>query len=180
LSPASLVGYTVDATDSDASAYLEWMTTRVDWFDDSDAPQANSLAPTANVIVEDDDGRILMIRQTGSGNYALPGGAMELGEAITDTAVREAKEETGYDVEISGLSGIYTDPAHLVEYTSTGEVRQEFSIVFTGEIVGGAARLNDEASEIAWVPSATVDDLPMAGSAKERIGHYLGDSIYLG
>jgi 8-oxo-dGTP pyrophosphatase MutT (NUDIX family) len=46
-------------------------------------------------------------------------------------SIRETKEETGYDVEITGLVGIYTDPIHRIEYTGDGEVRQEFSIVFT-------------------------------------------------
>jgi len=66
-----------------------------------------------------------------------------LGVTIAGTSVREAKEETAYDVEIIGLSGIYSNPAHLGEYTSHGEVRQEFTIVFIGRVVGGAATTNE-------------------------------------
>ena len=155
---------------------------RIDWFDNPEAPEPNSLIPAANVVVADDAGRILMIRRTDSGNYALPGGAMELGETIEDTAVREALEETGYDVEIVGLVGIYSNPGHLVEYTSDGEVRQEFTIVFEGQAVGGEARINDEASEVVWVSVAHAGDLPMTSSVRERLGHYLSEEPgpYLG
>jgi 8-oxo-dGTP pyrophosphatase MutT (NUDIX family) len=54
---------------------------------------------------------------------------MDLGESITDTAVRETQEETGITCEITGLVGIYTNPHHVIRYTSNNEVRQEFSIV---------------------------------------------------
>lgn len=159
---------------------VEPMATRIDWFDDPNAPEPNSLIPAANVIVADDEGRILMIRRTDNGNYALPGGAMELGETISDTAVREALEETGYQVEITGLSGIYSNPGHLVEYTSDGEVRQEFTIVYTGRVVGGEARINDEASEVVWVSHAEAADLPTTRSVRERMAHFLEGSLHLG
>lgn len=159
---------------------VEPMATRIDWFDDPNAPEPNSLIPAANVIVADDDGRILMIRRTDNGNYALPGGAMELGETISDTAVREALEETGYHVEVTGLSGIYSNPGHLVEYTSDGEVRQEFTIVYTGRVVGGDVRINDEASEVVWVSHDQAADLPMTSSVRERMAHFLDGSLHLG
>ena len=71
------------------------MPERIDYLDDPAAPKANSLVPSANVIVANDNGEILMIRRTDNGNWAVPGGGMDLGESITQTAVREAKEETG-------------------------------------------------------------------------------------
>jgi ADP-ribose pyrophosphatase YjhB (NUDIX family) len=48
------------------------------------------------VIVANDKGEILMIRRTDNGNWAVPGGGMELGESITDTAVRETSESKPY------------------------------------------------------------------------------------
>jgi ADP-ribose pyrophosphatase YjhB (NUDIX family) len=50
---------------------------RIDYFDDPAAPKANSLVPSANVIVVNDQGQILIIRRTDNGNWAIPGGAME-------------------------------------------------------------------------------------------------------
>ena len=68
------------------------MATRIDWFDDPNAPEPNSVVPSANVIVTNAQGQFLLIRRADNGNYALPGGAMELGESLVETAVREAKE----------------------------------------------------------------------------------------
>ena len=62
---------------------------------------------------------------------------MDLGESLPQAAVRETLEETGIHVEITGLVGIYTDPRHVILYTSNGEARQEFSVVFTARPVGG-------------------------------------------
>ena len=83
-----------------------------------------------SAFVLDDDGRLLMIRRTDNGLYALPGGRHELGETMTETAVRETREETGITVEVDGLIGIYSNPDHVVASYDDGEVRQEFSICF--------------------------------------------------
>jgi ADP-ribose pyrophosphatase YjhB (NUDIX family) len=145
---------------------------RIDYLDDPNAPEPNSVVPSANVIVVNDDGAILLIRRTDNDNLALPGGGMDLGESITDAAVREVKEETGLDVEITGLVGIYTNPRHLIEYTSDGEVRQEFSIVFTAKPVGGTATTTPEASEVVWRDPADLADAQMHPSMRQRIEHF--------
>jgi ADP-ribose pyrophosphatase YjhB (NUDIX family) len=132
-----------------------------------------SIAPSANVIVTRDNGDILLIRRTDNGNYALPGGALDLGESISDTAVRETEEETGIRCEVTGLVGIYTNPHHVIEYTSNGEVRQEFSIVFTARPVSGTRRASSESSEVIWVPAAEVEHLTMHQTMRQRIRHYL-------
>jgi ADP-ribose pyrophosphatase YjhB (NUDIX family) len=149
------------------------MGRRIDHLNDPDAPKANSVVPSANVIVVRDDGQILLIRRTDNGNYALPGGALDLGESIAQTAVRETEEETGVRCEITGMVGIYTNPHHVIEYTSNGEVRQEFSVVFTARPVGGTPTTSNESSEVMWKPTAEIDQLTMHPTMRERIGHYL-------
>ena len=135
------------------------MGRRIDYYGDPDAPPANSIVPSVNVAVTNDAGEILLIRRTDNGNWALPGGAVDLGESLTQAAVRETREETGVDCEITGLSGIYTDPAHVLLYTSNGEARQEFSIVLTGRATGGhrrpAARHPKSAGQppVTWSPT---------------------------
>ena len=104
---------------------------RIDYYDDPNAPKANSLVPSVNVVVVNDAGEILMIRRTDNDNWAVPGGAIDLGESVAQAAVRETREESGIECEISGIVGIYSDPKHVLLYTSNGEVRQEFSIVLT-------------------------------------------------
>jgi ADP-ribose pyrophosphatase YjhB (NUDIX family) len=103
----------------------------------------------------------------------VPGGALDLGEAITESAVRETWEETGMRWEITGLAGLYTNPRHVIEYTSNGEVRQEFSVVFTARPVGGAPAASSESSEVLWVPATEIGRLPMHPSMRQRISHYL-------
>lgn len=149
------------------------MAERIDYLDDPSAPRANSLVPSANVIVVNDQGEILMIRRTDNGNWAVPGGGMDLGESITDTAVRETREETGIDCELTGLVGIYTSPRHVIRYTSNNEVRQEFSIVFTARPTGGQLRSSSESAEPQWVSAATAATLQMHPSMRQRIHHYL-------
>lgn len=56
---------------------------RIDHYDDRDAPKANSLVPSVNVVVVNDLGENLMIRCTDNGNWALPGGAIDLVQQIT-------------------------------------------------------------------------------------------------
>ena len=149
------------------------MGERIDYLDDPVAPKANSVVPSANVIVVRDRGEILMIRRTDNGNWAVPGGGMDLGESIIEAAVRETREETGITCEITGLVGIYTDPHHVILYTSNGEVRQEFSIVFTARLVSGELRPSNESAEPQWVPPDAVADLQMHPSMRQRIQHYL-------
>ena len=158
------------------------MPERIDYLNDPNAPPANSLVPSANVIVTNDDGDMLMLRRTDNGNWAVPGGAMDLGESIADAAVRETKEETGIDCEITGLSGIYTDPRHVILYTSNGEVRQECSIVLTARATGGEPERSEESSEVRWVPRKDLGGYAVDRSMRLRIGHYLEGRVtpYLG
>ncbi|ODU02806.1 MAG: NUDIX hydrolase [Pseudonocardia sp. SCN 72-86] len=143
---------------------------RTDYLDDPDAPDPTSIVIAASAFVTDGDGRLLMIRRTDSGLHALPGGRHELGETMTQTAVRETREETGVDIEVVGLIGIYSNPAHLVEFTD-GEVRQEFSICFRARPTGGAPRDSDESTEVRWVETSELGTLDMHPSIRLRIEH---------
>lgn len=149
------------------------MARRIDYFDDPAAPPANSVVPSANVVVVDESGSLLLIRRTDNDNWALPGGAMDPGESMTDCAVRETLEETGIHVEVTGLVGIYTDPRHVILYTSNGEARQEFSIVYTARPIGGTPTPSSESREVHWVAPADVEGLQMHQSMRLRISHYL-------
>jgi ADP-ribose pyrophosphatase YjhB (NUDIX family) len=146
---------------------------RIDFFDDPAAPVANSLVPSANVVVVNDAGELLLIHRTDNDNWALPGGAMDLGESLVDTAVRETREETGIACEVTGLVGIYTDPRHVILYTSNDEARQEFSVVFTARPLAGTPTPSSETREVVWMDPGAVGALPMDRSMRTRIGHYL-------
>ncbi|GLW12025.1 NUDIX hydrolase [Microtetraspora sp. NBRC 13810] len=149
------------------------MSARIDFYDDPAAPESNSLVPSVNVVVINKTGKILMIRRSDNGNWAVPGGAIDLGESLPEAAIRETLEETGIRCEITGLVGTYTDPKHVILYTSNGEARQEFSIVLTGRAVGGEPTPSDESREVRWVPRDEIYSLPMDGSMRLRISHFL-------
>ena len=149
------------------------MSRRIDYYDDPAAPRANSLVPSVNVVVANEAGEILMIRRSDNDNWAVPGGAIDLGESMVQAAVRETREETGIECEITGLVGIYSDPKHVILYTSDGEVRQEFSIVLTASAVSGTPTPSNESSEVAWVRREDLDSYSMDRSMRMRIGHHL-------
>jgi ADP-ribose pyrophosphatase YjhB (NUDIX family) len=150
---------------------------RIDYYDDPSAPEANSLVPSVNVVVVNDAGEILMIRRSDNDNWAIPGGAIDLGESVAQAAIRETKEESGIDCEITGLVGIYSDPKHVLLYTSNGEVRQEFSIVLTARPLGGTPTPSNESKEVHWVSPSDALGLTMDRSMRIRINDYLrGDS----
>jgi 8-oxo-dGTP pyrophosphatase MutT (NUDIX family) len=154
---------------------------RTDYYNDPDAPQPNSVVPSASAIVTDDQGRILLVKRRDNTLWALPGGGHDIGETIADTAVREVKEETGLDVEITSLVGVYTNPGHVVAFTD-GEVRQQFSLCFTTRLLGGELAIDHESTDIAWTHADDIPTLDMHPSMRLRIDHYLQhrDSPYLG
>ena len=149
------------------------MGRRIDFYDDPAAPAANSMVPSVNVVVTNADGDVLLIRRTDNQNWAVPGGAIDLGESLVQAAMREPKEESGFDCSSTGRVGIFTEPKHVILYTSNGEVRQEFSILLTARAIGGALTPSDESSEVRWVPRADLGSYSMDRSMRLRIGHFL-------
>src|ERR1700761_7468478 len=146
---------------------------RIDYYDSPEAPRANSLVPAVNVVVVNDAGEILLIRRTDNGNWAVPGGAVDLGESVAQAAVRETLEESGIECAITGIVGIYSDPRHVILYTSNGEARQEFSIVLTARAVSGQPAPSSESSEVRWVPKAELSGYTMDRSMRIRVNDYL-------
>ena len=158
------------------------MPGRIDYYNDPSAPKANSLVPSVNVVVTNQDGDVLVIQRSDNGNWAVPGGAIDLGESLVQAAIRETREETGITCEVTGIVGIYTDPHHVVLYTSNGEARQEFSIVLTALAVDGEPTPSDESSQVRWVSRNELAEYPMDRSMRLRVDHFLAgrSSPYLG
>ncbi|WP_405094029.1 NUDIX domain-containing protein [Micromonospora sp. NBC_01392] len=147
---------------------------RIDHFENPDAPKPNSIVAAVSVFVQDGQGRVLLIERTDNHLWALPGGAQEFGEYIAEAAVRETREETGVEVEVTGIVGIYTNPSHVVEY-SDGEVRQQFSVCLRARYVSGQPAPSDESSEVRWLAPGELSDLTIHPSMRLRIDHGLED-----
>lgn len=145
---------------------------RIDYIDDPDAPAINSVVPSVVAIVTDDQDRVLMIHKTDNDLWALPGGGHEPGESIAETVVREVKEETGYDVEVVSISGMYTNPNHRMKYDD-GEVRQQFSIAFNARLMGGQPQTSSESRAVEWLTREQVDELDVHPSMRLRLNHAL-------
>ncbi|MGW1157142.1 NUDIX hydrolase [Streptomyces sp. NPDC002519] len=101
---------------------------------------------------------------------ALPGGGRDIGETIGDTVVREVREEAGIEVEVAGLSGIYTDPGHDMRYDD-GEVRRQLSPCFRARPVGG--RTSSEATQVRWADPADLEGLDVHPTRRLRSEHAL-------
>ncbi|MGH9131880.1 MAG: NUDIX domain-containing protein [Acidimicrobiales bacterium] len=148
------------------------MSSRIEHFNDPEAPVANNLVPAASAVVVDGDGCILLHRRTDNGLWSIPGGAMEPGERIAETAVREVREETGFEVVPERIVGVYSNPHHVVEYAD-GEVRQQFSVCFACRLGGGAATTGEESAEVAFFSPDKIEGLAVHESIRLRIRDYL-------
>jgi 8-oxo-dGTP pyrophosphatase MutT (NUDIX family) len=154
---------------------------RIDHWHDPDAPEPTSRKPSASVLARDDDGRVLLLRRTDNGLWTIPTGALKKGETIRQCAVRECREETGLDVEITGLVGVFSDPGHVIEYRKGGkvtEVRQPVNVCLHARPAGGGqlAPGPGEASEVRWVQPADIGGYDIHPALLRRIEHGLNGS----
>ncbi len=155
---------------------------RTDYFNDPNAPKANSIVPSVTAIVLDAEGRLLLVHKTDNNLWALPGGGVDPGESVSQAVVREVKEETGIDVEVTDLVGVYTNPHHVMAYDD-GEVRQQFSLCFRTRLLGGELRTSSETSQVAFVDLDQLEDLDIHPSMRLRINHGIHrrqPSVYVG
>ncbi|HUZ84304.1 MAG TPA: NUDIX hydrolase [Gaiellales bacterium] len=109
-------------------------------------------APTASAVVVRGDGRIMLVRrgiEPARGLWDLPGGFVEAGEHPEQAARRELLEETGVEVELTGLLGIWCD-----RYGPGGHT---INVHYGARPVGGRERVGSDVAEIAWFPP---DQLP--------------------
>lgn len=145
---------------------------RIDYFNDPDAPPANTIVPSVTAIVRNDAGDLLLVHKTDNNLWALPGGGVDVGESVSDAVIREVKEETGLDVEVLDLIGVYTNPRHVIAYDD-GEVRQQFSLCFRTRLLGGQPQTSNETREVRFVSVADLDHLTIHPSMRLRIDHGL-------
>ncbi|MFQ6072864.1 MAG: NUDIX domain-containing protein [Methanosarcinales archaeon] len=104
------------------------------------------------------------------GQYAIPGGFVEIGETVEDAVKREAKEETGLDVEILKLVGVYSNPdrdprGHTVSIC--------YLCMGTGEIKAGSDADDIKLFSLSDIPKLSFDHNKMIEDIKEDINAIL-------
>jgi 8-oxo-dGTP pyrophosphatase MutT (NUDIX family) len=145
---------------------------RTEYYYDPRAPKANSLVPASNLLVVDEAGAILLQRRRDTGQWALPGGAQDIGETAAQCAIRECREETGIVAEVTGFLGVYTNPQHIVAY-SDGEIRQQYETAYIGRPASGQPTISDEADAVLFVSPADLHGYDIHPSMQQQIGDYL-------
>jgi ADP-ribose pyrophosphatase YjhB (NUDIX family) len=115
------------------------------------------------------DGRVLLVKRAmdpGRGSWCFPGGFIEMGETPQQAAARECLEESGFEVEITGLVDVY----YYEDYRGSGIL-----IMYKGEVVGGEANPGDDAERVGFfgpdeVPDHIVFDSNLKALAAWREG----------
>ncbi|NOZ77227.1 MAG: NUDIX hydrolase [Euryarchaeota archaeon] len=129
-----------------------------------------SPAVTVDLVVEDGDGRILLVRRGRDpykARWALPGGYVECGENVLESARREAREETGLEVEIEGLVGVYSDPGRDPRGHTV-------SITYRARVDGDAVpRGGDDAAEAGFFHPEEIEGMELAFDHNAVIRDYL-------
>lgn len=148
---------------------------RTEYWNDPAAPAPNSLVPACGVLASDEHGRILLQRRRDTGQWAIPMGKQEFGETPTQCAIRETLEETGVLTEVTGILGVYSDPAHIVAY-GDGEIRQEYEVILLGRPVSGTPEANEEASAAGWFAPEELGRLDIHPTQWRQLRDYLDKS----
>ena len=119
-----------------------------------------------DTAVFDDAGHVLLIQRADNHKWAMPGGAGEVGETPAANAAREVWEETGYQVEITHLLGVFDNRRH-----PQGITRHGYLLLFAGKVTGGEMRLSNETLDVRWV---ALDEIPwddLSPGHVERLRH---------
>jgi ADP-ribose pyrophosphatase YjhB (NUDIX family) len=127
------------------------------------------LVPAVSVLARDAEGRVLLVRHADSGLWGLVGGCVEVDEDPSDAAIRETAEETGLDVELTGLIAALGGAGYRITYAN-GDQAAVVTVVYEARVVGGSARPDgDETSEVGWFHPAELPELELGSLARAAL-----------
>ncbi|KHF38207.1 NUDIX domain-containing protein [Halalkalibacter okhensis] len=98
------------------------------------------------VIILNEENHVLLQKRSDVGLWGIPSGHIEIGETVSEAALREVKEETNLDIRIKKLIGVYSDPSSQVFTYPNGKVVHFITTCFLAEITGGELRCNSSES----------------------------------
>ena len=104
----------------------------------------------ANVAIFNNAGQLLLTRRQDNGMWCLPGGHMDLGERIDQTAIREVQEETGLRIQLERLVGLYSAYYPPGTFGEASPAHAILVALFRARSIGGALTLNAEVTEFGW------------------------------
>ena len=119
---------------------------------------------------------VLLTRRSDNGRWCLPGGGMDPGESVEETCIREVLEETGLEVEVTRLVGVYTSPNIMVEYPDGNRI-QPVAFSFEAEVVGGELGLSDETTEYGYIAVDELNTVDLMEHHRERIEDAVQDRV---
>lgn len=126
----------------------------------TEAVPGTQIKTGVGVVVRDDRNFILLEKRSDCGLWGLLGGKIDPGESATQAAIREVREESGFEIEIIGLVGVYSQVAtHMMVYPDNGDVRQLIDIVIEARIIGGTLRLSHESEALEFFAPDAVPPL---------------------
>jgi ADP-ribose pyrophosphatase YjhB (NUDIX family) len=134
-----------------------------------DWSKAEAIRPSVSAVIVR-DGRLLLQQRVDGGQWGLPGGSVEIGETVTAAVEREVREETGFEVAVGRLIGVYSDPRFQVVRYPDGRVWHYVNLCFACDLRGGAPRPQpEETLALGWFPpdALPADLLPVH---RPRIG----------
>lgn len=124
-------------------------------------------------FVENDEGKILIVKERRTGKWVFPGGQVEVGENLMDGLIREVKEESGIDVEVSDLTTIYSNTGTYEGHSGVKIVPTKVMFDFICYPVGGELTTSDETSDSRWVSKEKVLDMVSSPALRTRYQAYL-------
>jgi 8-oxo-dGTP pyrophosphatase MutT (NUDIX family) len=134
------------------------------------------LMPSVAVMIRDEQGRLLLVRDRETGLWQTVGGAMDPGEEPAAAAVREAVEETGLVVEPTRILGVHGGPLFRLTYPN-GDVVEYVGISFAARVAGGAERpCHDEVDRLGWFAEAEALALPIAAHTRLLVAEAFRDA----
>ncbi|MGG1686866.1 NUDIX domain-containing protein [Pseudalkalibacillus sp. NRS-1564] len=98
------------------------------------------------VIILNEENEVLLQKRTDVGQWGIPSGHIEIGETVSEAAIREVKEETNLDITITRIIGVYSDPTSQVFHYPNGKVVHFITTCFLAEVTGGELRCNSAES----------------------------------
>jgi 8-oxo-dGTP pyrophosphatase MutT (NUDIX family) len=135
---------------------------------------------SATVLITDSEGRLLLLKRTDNLCWGPPGGSLEPGETLEETARRETREETGLLIEEMTLLGVFSGPELFYVYPNGDQV-YTISAAYVVSKYGGELNVNlEEHSQAVYYPLDAIPEKlspPVIPIIKAYIEQHKGDII---